>query len=212
MYFFIFAGGSWVNQGGWSLWVWVFQELLLQLGHSCHGADGACRGEKDSDQVDKRVVSFPTAWPHSCLNSHPGTEWHQSVVITLSLHARDNIYFSIWDCWTISGHEDFTLSDFMNAVRVRPTFFTWAVNASLKGHQLLVQNFWWSIDCCTWIYFSGKVWNWANDGGPRREDALRACDARTQQEAQTDVIQFLIVQCVWLCSVMDKTKPKMSLK
>ncbi|CAK6972246.1 ubiquitin-like modifier-activating enzyme 6 isoform X1 [Scomber scombrus] len=30
---------------------------------------------------------------------------------------RDNIYFSIWDCWTIVGHEDFTLSDFMNAVR-----------------------------------------------------------------------------------------------
>ncbi|XP_011617690.1 ubiquitin-like modifier-activating enzyme 6 [Takifugu rubripes] len=30
---------------------------------------------------------------------------------------RSNIYFSIWDCWTILGHEDFTLSDFMNAVR-----------------------------------------------------------------------------------------------
>ncbi|XP_054633903.1 ubiquitin-like modifier-activating enzyme 6 isoform X2 [Dunckerocampus dactyliophorus] len=30
---------------------------------------------------------------------------------------RDNIYFSIWDCWTITGREDFTLSDFMNAVR-----------------------------------------------------------------------------------------------
>ncbi|KAM7419181.1 hypothetical protein PAMA_016345 [Pampus argenteus] len=30
---------------------------------------------------------------------------------------RDNIYFSIWDCWAIFGHEDFTLSDFMNAVR-----------------------------------------------------------------------------------------------
>lgn len=44
------------------------------------------------------------------------------------------------------------------------------------------------IDCCTWIYFPGEVWNWANDGGPRREDALRACDARTQQEAQTNVI------------------------
>ncbi|XP_037326929.2 ubiquitin-like modifier-activating enzyme 6 [Pungitius pungitius] len=30
---------------------------------------------------------------------------------------RDNIYFSIWDCWSVFGHEDFTLSDFMNAVR-----------------------------------------------------------------------------------------------
>ncbi|XP_037530279.1 ubiquitin-like modifier-activating enzyme 6 [Nematolebias whitei] len=30
---------------------------------------------------------------------------------------RNNMYFSIWDCWTIFGHEDFTLSDFMNAVR-----------------------------------------------------------------------------------------------
>uniref|UniRef100_A0A671UEV6 Ubiquitin-like modifier-activating enzyme 6 n=1 Tax=Sparus aurata TaxID=8175 RepID=A0A671UEV6_SPAAU len=30
---------------------------------------------------------------------------------------RDDIYFTIWDCWTIFGHEDFTLSDFMNAVR-----------------------------------------------------------------------------------------------
>lgn len=30
---------------------------------------------------------------------------------------RDNIFFSIWDCWTIFGHEDFTLSDLMNAVR-----------------------------------------------------------------------------------------------
>uniref|UniRef100_A0A8C6L3Q1 Ubiquitin-like modifier-activating enzyme 6 n=1 Tax=Nothobranchius furzeri TaxID=105023 RepID=A0A8C6L3Q1_NOTFU len=30
---------------------------------------------------------------------------------------RNNIFFSIWDCWTIFGHEDFTLSDFMSAVR-----------------------------------------------------------------------------------------------
>uniref|UniRef100_A0A7N8YJI9 Ubiquitin-like modifier-activating enzyme 6 n=1 Tax=Mastacembelus armatus TaxID=205130 RepID=A0A7N8YJI9_9TELE len=30
---------------------------------------------------------------------------------------RDNIYYSIWDCWTVFGHEDFTLSDFMNTVR-----------------------------------------------------------------------------------------------
>uniref|UniRef100_A0A673KTV4 Ubiquitin-like modifier-activating enzyme 6 n=1 Tax=Sinocyclocheilus rhinocerous TaxID=307959 RepID=A0A673KTV4_9TELE len=31
---------------------------------------------------------------------------------------RDDISFSIWDRWTIFGHEDFTLSDFMNAVKV----------------------------------------------------------------------------------------------
>uniref|UniRef100_A0A8C1SSJ7 Ubiquitin-like modifier-activating enzyme 6 n=1 Tax=Cyprinus carpio TaxID=7962 RepID=A0A8C1SSJ7_CYPCA len=30
---------------------------------------------------------------------------------------RDDISFSIWDRWTIFGHEDFTLSDFMNAVK-----------------------------------------------------------------------------------------------
>ncbi|XP_069023197.1 ubiquitin-like modifier-activating enzyme 6 [Embiotoca jacksoni] len=30
---------------------------------------------------------------------------------------RNNIYFSIWDCWTVFGHEDFTLSNFINAVR-----------------------------------------------------------------------------------------------
>lgn len=30
---------------------------------------------------------------------------------------RKNIYYTIWDCWTVFGHEDFTLSDFMNAVR-----------------------------------------------------------------------------------------------
>ncbi|XP_029000723.1 ubiquitin-like modifier-activating enzyme 6 [Betta splendens] len=30
---------------------------------------------------------------------------------------RDDIYFSIWDYWTVFGHEDFTLSDFMNTVR-----------------------------------------------------------------------------------------------
>lgn len=30
---------------------------------------------------------------------------------------RNNIYYTIWDCWTVFGHEDFTLSDFMNAVR-----------------------------------------------------------------------------------------------
>ncbi|KAF3687627.1 Ubiquitin-like modifier-activating enzyme 6 [Channa argus] len=30
---------------------------------------------------------------------------------------RDDIYFSIWDCWTVFGHEDFTLSDFINSVR-----------------------------------------------------------------------------------------------
>uniref|UniRef100_A0A3Q4HVX8 E1 ubiquitin-activating enzyme n=1 Tax=Neolamprologus brichardi TaxID=32507 RepID=A0A3Q4HVX8_NEOBR len=29
----------------------------------------------------------------------------------------NNIYYTIWDCWTVFGHEDFTLSDFMNAVR-----------------------------------------------------------------------------------------------
>ncbi|TNN78744.1 Ubiquitin-like modifier-activating enzyme 6 [Liparis tanakae] len=32
-------------------------------------------------------------------------------------HIRDNIFFSIWDCWSIFGQEDFTLSDFINAVR-----------------------------------------------------------------------------------------------
>uniref|UniRef100_A0A8C2J6D7 Ubiquitin like modifier activating enzyme 6 n=1 Tax=Cyprinus carpio TaxID=7962 RepID=A0A8C2J6D7_CYPCA len=30
---------------------------------------------------------------------------------------RDDISFSIWDRWTIFGHEDFTLSDFMSAVK-----------------------------------------------------------------------------------------------
>ncbi|KAB5518536.1 hypothetical protein PHYPO_G00167190 [Pangasianodon hypophthalmus] len=30
---------------------------------------------------------------------------------------RDDISFSIWDRWPIVGHEDFTLSDFINAVR-----------------------------------------------------------------------------------------------
>lgn len=44
---------------------------------------------------------------------------------------RDNIYFSIWDCWTIFGHEDFTLSDFMNAVRekygIEPTMVVYGV-------------------------------------------------------------------------------------
>lgn len=44
---------------------------------------------------------------------------------------RDNIYFSIWDCWTIYGHEDFTLSDFMNAVRekygIEPTMVVYGV-------------------------------------------------------------------------------------
>ncbi|XP_024145280.1 ubiquitin-like modifier-activating enzyme 6 [Oryzias melastigma] len=34
---------------------------------------------------------------------------------------RNNISFTIWDCWTIFGHEDFTLSDFMNAVREKYT-------------------------------------------------------------------------------------------
>ncbi|KAM6939967.1 ubiquitin-like modifier-activating enzyme 6 [Xenentodon cancila] len=34
---------------------------------------------------------------------------------------KNNIYFTIWDCWTIFGHEDFTLSDFMNAVREKYT-------------------------------------------------------------------------------------------
>lgn len=46
-------------------------------------------------------------------------------------HIRDNIYFSIWDCWTIFGHEDFTLSDFMNAVRekygIEPTMVVYGV-------------------------------------------------------------------------------------
>uniref|UniRef100_A0A3P9IW60 Ubiquitin-like modifier-activating enzyme 6 n=1 Tax=Oryzias latipes TaxID=8090 RepID=A0A3P9IW60_ORYLA len=34
---------------------------------------------------------------------------------------RNNLSFTIWDCWTIFGHEDFTLSDFMNAVREKYT-------------------------------------------------------------------------------------------
>uniref|UniRef100_A0A3B4BJG6 Ubiquitin-like modifier-activating enzyme 6 n=1 Tax=Periophthalmus magnuspinnatus TaxID=409849 RepID=A0A3B4BJG6_9GOBI len=41
----------------------------------------------------------------------------------------DNIYFSIWDCWTVYGHPDFTLSDFMNAVRygIEPTMVVYGV-------------------------------------------------------------------------------------
>lgn len=46
-------------------------------------------------------------------------------------HIRDNIHFSIWDCWTVFGHEDFTLSDFMNAVRekygIEPTMVVYGV-------------------------------------------------------------------------------------
>ncbi|CAL9700275.1 unnamed protein product [Knipowitschia caucasica] len=44
---------------------------------------------------------------------------------------RNNIYFSIWDCWTVFGHHDFTLSDFMNAVRekygIEPTMVVYGV-------------------------------------------------------------------------------------
>lgn len=44
---------------------------------------------------------------------------------------RDNIFFSIWDYWTIVGHEDFTLSDFMNAVLekygIEPTMVVYGV-------------------------------------------------------------------------------------
>ncbi|XP_072319918.1 ubiquitin-like modifier-activating enzyme 6 [Eucyclogobius newberryi] len=44
---------------------------------------------------------------------------------------RNNIYFTIWDCWTIFGHQDFTLSDFMNAVRekysIEPTMVVYGV-------------------------------------------------------------------------------------
>lgn len=36
--------------------------------------------------------------------------------------SRNDIFFTIWDYWTILGHEDFTLSDFMNAVGVRHSF------------------------------------------------------------------------------------------
>uniref|UniRef100_A0A665WSR6 Ubiquitin-like modifier-activating enzyme 6 n=1 Tax=Echeneis naucrates TaxID=173247 RepID=A0A665WSR6_ECHNA len=38
-------------------------------------------------------------------------------------HIRDNIYFSIWDCWTVYGNEDFTLSDLMSADKygIEPT-------------------------------------------------------------------------------------------
>uniref|UniRef100_A0A8C4ZUY7 Ubiquitin-activating enzyme E1 C-terminal domain-containing protein n=1 Tax=Gadus morhua TaxID=8049 RepID=A0A8C4ZUY7_GADMO len=32
-------------------------------------------------------------------------------------HIRDNISFSIWDRWTIYGHDTFTLSDFISAVK-----------------------------------------------------------------------------------------------
>ncbi|XP_049575707.1 ubiquitin-like modifier-activating enzyme 6 [Syngnathus scovelli] len=44
---------------------------------------------------------------------------------------RENISFSIWDIWTICGHEDFTLSDFINAVRekygIEPTMVVYGV-------------------------------------------------------------------------------------
>lgn len=60
------------------------------------------------------------------LNSHSsgkgmGTEKDQAPggFSSFWLFPRDNIYFSIWDCWSVFGHEDFTLSDFINAVRVR---------------------------------------------------------------------------------------------
>jgi len=39
----------------------------------------------------------------------------------LSAFPRDNISFSIWDRWTVYGHDAFTLSDFINAVKVRRT-------------------------------------------------------------------------------------------
>ncbi|KAK7929426.1 hypothetical protein WMY93_005821 [Mugilogobius chulae] len=44
---------------------------------------------------------------------------------------RNNIHFTIWDCWTVFGHQDFTLSDFMNAVRekygIEPTMVVYGV-------------------------------------------------------------------------------------
>lgn len=41
-----------------------------------------------------------------------------SLVSLTFLASREHISFSIWDRWNIYGHEDFTLSDFINAVRV----------------------------------------------------------------------------------------------
>jgi len=41
---------------------------------------------------------------------------------------RNGISFTIWDRWTIYGKEDFTLLDFINAVRVRYHLLHW-VNA-----------------------------------------------------------------------------------
>lgn len=87
------------------------------------------------------------------------------VTILYSSCLRDNIYFSIWDCWTISGHEDFTLSDFMNAVRVRTTTFIWTVDCEhlqLSSNDVfnfffffffIVSFVWECIDWCVSIHF-----------------------------------------------------------
>ncbi|RXN25536.1 ubiquitin-like modifier-activating enzyme 6 [Labeo rohita] len=56
---------------------------------------------------------------------------------------REDISFSIWDRWTIFGHEDFTLSDFISAVRdeygIEPTMVVYGVKMLyvpvLPGHN-----------------------------------------------------------------------------
>lgn len=132
-----------------------------------------------------------------------------NVIITMSMqwhdiHSRNNIYYSIWDCWTIFGHEDFTLSDFMNAVRVRNIWLS--LQCCLLSNcvqESAVPALYFCSDCfclqrlvCLLVVL-GKVWNWTHYGRPRCEDAVRACDAWTLEEAQTDVSAFLSYLLLW---------------
>lgn len=71
--------------------------------------------------------------PHSSL-----CHWNRYQTLTplplVFLASREHISFSIWDRWNIYGYEDFTLSDFINAVRVSGS------ECWLQGHSQ--QLFW----------------------------------------------------------------------
>lgn len=57
---------------------------------------------------------------------------------------RNGISFTIWDRWTIHGKEDFTLLDFINAVKVRQLFISCFASVSFHtwSHWRSVMSDW----------------------------------------------------------------------
>lgn len=123
---------------------------------------------------------------------------------------RNGISFTIWDRWIIHGKEEFTLLDFINAVKVRQLFISCFESVSfihnfVRGFYkyYLAGVFSLFTGCKTLsssiLYLggvlivsfgyslSGEVRNWANNGGTGSQNALCPCYAWSCKKIEVNV-------------------------